>query len=161
MQSLTIAEANRIRDYCAEEVRRQGRGPDRVPGMFEAWMDALHEQYVGEPLNARMVTRWAAMIEPNYNYPDEWRGVDVMLTSFTGETVIPPHSVNVPRLMLRFFEHVEDMEALEAYKEFERIHPFEDGNGRTGKIILNWLNGTLLDPIFPPSDIFGYEISNP
>jgi fido (protein-threonine AMPylation protein) len=53
------------------------------------------------------------------------------------------------------------MTALEAYKEFEFIHPFEDGNGRTGKIILNWINGTLLDPIFPPNDIFGYEISNP
>jgi fido (protein-threonine AMPylation protein) len=53
------------------------------------------------------------------------------------------------------------MAPLEAYVEYEEIHPFVDSNGRTGKIILNYLNGTLLDPIFPPNDIWGDWISNP
>lgn len=35
------------------------------------------------------------------------------------------------------------------------------GNGRTGKILLNWLNGTLLNPIFPPADFWGRPIQNP
>src|SRR6187401_702953 len=103
MELLTTAEANRIRTYCAEEVRRQGRGRDRVSGMFEAWIDALDRQYKGEPLNAGMVTGWAALIEPAYNEPSMWRRVDVRVGLAT-----PPSAANVPRLMIRYFENLED-----------------------------------------------------
>jgi hypothetical protein len=37
------------------------------------------------------------------------------------------------------------------YYEYENIHPFRDGNGRTGKIIYNYLCGTLNNPIMPPN----------
>jgi len=63
--------------------------------------------------------------------------------------------------MDRWLENLSAMEPLEAYKEFEYIHPFADGNGRTGKIILNWLSDTLRTPFFPPADLFGYPITNP
>jgi hypothetical protein len=42
----------------------------------------------------------------------------------------------------------------EWYLAFEWIHPFRDGNGRTGKVLHNWLNGTLDDPVLV-SDYFG------
>ena len=37
--------------------------------------------------------------------------------------------------------------ATEFHARFERIHPFEDGNGRTGRILLNAI---LLEKSYPP-----------
>lgn len=152
---LSINETRAIRAYCTEEVERQGRGPDRVPGMLEAWMDAIQQQYDGNWLTGTLIGRWGKMIEPEYN-DGGWRRVTVGV----GDRICP-RPEELDRLMDRWLANLQDMSALEAYKEFEYIHPFEDGNGRTGKIILNWLNGTLLDPIFPPNDLFGYAIRNP
>lgn len=39
----------------------------------------------------------------------------------------------------------------EFYYEFEEIHPFVDGNGRTGKVLYNYLTGNLNKPIMPPN----------
>lgn len=41
--------------------------------------------------------------------------------------------------------------AKEAYQEFEKIHPFIDGNGRVGAILFNFLNGTINNPQNPPT----------
>lgn len=39
----------------------------------------------------------------------------------------------------------------EFYYQFENIHPFVDGNGRTGKILYNYLLGSLNNPVMPPN----------
>lgn len=44
------------------------------------------------------------------------------------------------------------------YFEYENIHPFVDGNGRSGKILYNYLLGRLDDPIMPPNF---WNIGNP
>ena len=40
------------------------------------------------------------------------------------------------------------------YLAFEAIHPFGDGNGRSGKVLHNWLLGTLNEPVLV-ADYFG------
>jgi fido (protein-threonine AMPylation protein) len=72
-----------------------------------------------------------------------------------------PSFDQVPRLLELLFEQRDAMAPLDFYREFELIHPFMDGNGRVGKILLNWLSHSLLNPFFPPSDLFGDPIRNP
>lgn len=54
----------------------------------------------------------------------------------------------VPGQMVNLMEAVDRLTPNEFFKEYEEVHPFVDGNGRTGVILLNWLNGTLDNPVW-------------
>lgn len=51
--------------------------------------------------------------------------------------------------MLKFVDTADDW-----YLAYEAIHPFGDGNGRTGKILHNWFLHTLDEPVLV-ADYFG------
>jgi hypothetical protein len=148
-------------DYVREEVSRQGHdvtmqdGIERVGWMLDAWAWALNWFGSGEKLTVDDALKLGTFVEPGKN-PHGQRSCGVRV----GWRVCPPPEEVEPRLK-RLWEAEEGMTPLEFYKEFEEIHPFVDGNGRTGKILLNWKNGTLLNPIFPPNDLFGEPIRNP
>lgn len=79
-----------------------------------------------------------------------------------GDRVCPPPQ-DVMRLLKRLFVdgRVSSMEPLDFYRELLEAHPFVDGNGRTGKIVLSWLLSAWDSPVFPPSDFWGTPIQNP
>lgn len=138
-----------IIDYCVEEVRRQGRGPLEVAHMLEAWANAMYRFptriSVERLLRVKDIILWGHLIEPTYNPPDKFRYMTVRV----GDHVAPPPQ-DVPDLMDNFILHLGSMWTPEdAYFEFEYVHPFRDGNGRTGKIILNLLNQTMRNPVWP------------
>lgn len=162
MVQLSTDEVNRIARYCGEEVRRQYAHtwepdvPLRVAGMIEAWLDALNSQWRGETLSSEHILRWGAAIEPRN--AKGFRTIPIRV-GYSEKMKWPL----IERAVENLCQEIEvfNVGTFEAYKEFEEIHPFVDGNGRTGKIILNWVNGTLLDPIFPPDNFWGDRIINP
>jgi Fic family protein len=80
----------------------------------------------------------------------------------TGAKILPPTALYVNDWMAFFEEHVSQGFSREGFliflaKQhvlFEAIHPFDDGNGRTGRIILNYL---LISAGYPPVILKGDE----
>jgi Fic family protein len=48
---------------------------------------------------------------------------------------VPPSPENVPRAMEKFIDMYPVMDSWRAHNEFEKIHPFQDYNGRVGRVI--------------------------
>ncbi len=153
--------------YCAEECWRQGhRGEDnfvRTMWMMKAWDYAviayadLQERHRTDPCVITLddILVLGKCIEPSKNA----RGLRKVGVTVGGHP--RPHHGTVKALLDDMLSHQARFTPLEFYREFELIHPFVDGNGRTGKVLLNWRNRTLGAPIFPPHDFWGRSILNP
>lgn len=93
------------------------------------------------------------IINQNINETNGFRKVQVYIR---GSEHIPPEAKNVPNLMYYYiYNYKNSMDDLftkiaKYHIEFERIHPFEDGNGRTGRLLINY---ELIKNNFPPAII--------
>jgi len=104
-----------------------------------------------KPFNLEDIIFMAYLIEPEENiYGIRNGGVTV------GGRPKMDHR-NVPRALTNLIEAAQEdrVEADEFYHEFEEIHPFFDGNGRTGSILWNWQRDTLYAQEDPP-DFWGF-----
>jgi len=89
-------------------------------------------------------------INRNINDTKGYRAVQVFIQ---GSEHIPPAPEKVPNLMNYYvynYNHGEQdifTKIARYHIEFEKIHPFEDGNGRTGRLLINY---ELLKNNLPP-----------
>jgi hypothetical protein len=121
----------------------------------------LHNVYIGDSTGAppgliddmmiRLVSRVKAVYSDLGYSTDEPTHVDFRTLWNNLRTESTGHKV----MLQQFSNLVGQILSPDAwYLCFEAIHPFADGNGRTGKILHNWLRGTLNNPVLI-SDYFG------
>lgn len=94
-----------------------------------------------EPLTERLIKVIAKDINKNINEHDNYRRGSVLIR---GAEHLPPEANQVNQLMMQLvYEYVHDeiddpfLKEARFHLRFERIHPFGDGNGRTGRILIN------------------------
>jgi hypothetical protein len=147
--------------YCAEECARQHSGELSVYNMCNAWdyMQSVHDT---DPvfLDIGLIEHIGILVEPIKNdrgirripiyVGNQWEMVEkapwervrelltLLLTSYYDGTLQPVGTKSKTR---------ED----QFYYEYENIHPFVDGNGRSGKILYNYLCNSLDVPHLPPN----------
>jgi len=131
---------NRVIWACGVECKLQGSGEESVHCMVEAW-DAAY-QMIGPPERAGILLL-GFLVEPLKN-----RGGFRQCGVRVGSWIAPPWHV-VPRMIDELVRDVNVIDHNAWFKAYEEIHPFVDGNGRTGLILYNWLNGSLTWPVWP------------
>lgn len=124
--------------------------------MLMAWANAMAKYDTGKKKPTILdVIELGKLVEPVINRDGE-RLVQVRV----GTRMCPPPE-QVPGLITDLWKQIDTVKpetgltapgtghwtADDFYVEFEKIHPFTDGNGRVGKILHNWLMGTLHDPV--------------
>lgn len=98
----------------------------------------------------RFIKKLNETINKNIKETSGFRKVQVFIQ---GSDHIPPEPEKVPNLMnyyiYNYNNDIEDifLKIAKYHIEFEKIHPFEDGNGRTGRLLLNY---ELLKNDLPP-----------
>ncbi len=137
-------------NWAAQECYWQQSGEMSVAWMLEGFRYA-HRRRHRVP-NVVDIIRLGRIVEPRRNREFRFRTVNVRV----GWDVKLPHE-EVPGAIDRLVtgtaplnEITEDI-AAEWFHTYEEIHPWADGNGRTGSILYNWLRGSLPEPIHPPN----------
>ena len=114
-------------------------------------------EHCQEPLSLDLIKHIGIQINKNINEIDGFRRVPVMIR---GAEHVPPAPGMVPNMMMQFIYNYEKTvfsspfeRAAQAHIDFERIHPFADGNGRTGRVLINYeMLRNDLPPVVIPSD---------
>lgn len=150
--TLTYAETYAIL-YNDNSFKIQGKEPREIyiainhKSALELVFDNLKNNGA---LDERFIKLLNQTINKNINELEGFRKVQVFIQ---GSDHIPPEPEKVPNLMNYFvynYNHDEQdifVKIAHYHIEFEKIHPFEDGNGRTGRLLLNY---ELLKNNLPP-----------
>ncbi len=150
--TLTYAETYAIL-YNDNSFKIQGKEPREI---YEAINHKVALELVFKNISEngsfdeRFIKEINETINKNIKDTEGYRKIQVFIQ---GSEHIPPAPEKVPNLMNYYvynYNHDEEnifTKIAKYHIEFEKIHPFEDGNGRTGRLLLNY---ELLKNNLPP-----------
>ena len=125
---------------AARECERQGVGEAALIGLLHAHVYALGASATALPTLSDLL-RMGALVDPDYGVV---RSTPVTFAA-GGQAV--DWTVVRPTLERLFGRLDADVDSVEFTKAVLDVHPFRDGNGRVAWLLLNWLTGTLDDPV--------------
>jgi Fic family protein len=125
-----------------------------------AVVDALRSPLL--PLQVEDLHHWHRRLMAASSIPDEMIGAFRKEQSWIGGTsprdaaLVPPPPDRIERLMADLIEFVNGKgtdpvtQAAVAHAQFETIHPYGDGNGRIGRVLIGWILARRLGITVPP-----------
>ncbi|MFA6089867.1 MAG: Fic family protein [Candidatus Woesearchaeota archaeon] len=121
-----LDESNKIESVYSQEAYEDA---------LLAWKNALEYSEISEDMILSI--HYFLMKNLNERIAGRFRNCDV----WVGHKQCP-NPILIPDLLENWLMKYRDVktekEIMDAHIAFEGIYPFEDGNGRTGRIILNW-----------------------
>jgi len=86
------------------------------------------------------------IVQPQTDLKPEWRGAFRKIPVYIGGKEAPK-STEIPRLMRMWLSTYAFTQPHTSHVQFEHIHPFVDGNGRTGRMLMWWLQYHRGEPL--------------
>lgn len=135
--------------YAAQECAWQQSGELSVAWMVEGWRYAY--RYRRRAITLQHILSLAKIVEPRKNL-DGLRKCNVRVGwSVKLDWQLVPKALDTLIDTQPALGAVSRAEATEWFRQYEEIHPFRDGNGRTGTLLHNWLLGSLVIPMHAPN----------
>jgi Fic family protein len=127
----------------------EGVGEEGLGDSIKAY---LYLMQVKPPLNLKHILKVHRLLMQNLNPRIAGKLREVPVGIYSGGSLVRscPLPLHIPELMSNFLENINNKRNLTIYPEekprhceenhieFEYMHPFEDGNGRVGRIIWAW-----------------------
>lgn len=138
-------------EFCAIECEKQRSGERSVAHMVNGWSYCWDKRNETPPTN-EFIQLLGWLVEPRTNRVGVYRKTRVGVQDRDGwHPKAEPDQV--PRLMDLLIGSWSELSAEEWYFEYEEIHPFGDGNGRTGNLLYNLHRGSLESTrlVYPPN----------